>query len=48
MDGFRSTLYSTEFMGLSEWMFLALVTALSLVVGSLIYMKSRDRFLYHI
>jgi ABC-type polysaccharide/polyol phosphate export permease len=48
MEGFRSSLYISPFLGWSDWLLLAGVAGGALGMGLFIYHKSRDRFLYYI
>lgn len=48
LHGFRSSLYSESVLDLKEWGIMVLLALISLALGTGIFRKTRDRFLYYI
>jgi len=48
LAGFRSSLYSFPPLSLTEWGIMAAISAASMLLGSWVYSRGRDRFLYYL
>jgi len=48
LRGFRSALYSFPILTVADWSAMAAISAFSLFLGSWVYNRGRDRFLYYL
>jgi ABC-2 type transport system permease protein len=48
LDGFRFSLYSNEILTLPQWGGLLVIALVALLAGCLMYLRTRDRFIYYV